>query len=392
MKSAAAICLAVASTLGLAQAQEAANNPYLSLQIEIKEAITRGNAFLAKQQKESGYWGQKAEDEEHPAFTALALTAAVRDPAVDRKGDLPAHIVKGFDWLVKRQKEDGGIYNKGLGVYNTATAVTALTATEKEVYETAIVKGRKYLIGEQWDIGQKKESDNKYDGGIGYGSKNDRSDLSNTYLAIEAIALSRKVVEDGKHGDQPDLDWNAAVTFLSRCQNLTKTNDQEWASDDAQNKGGFIYGPGESKAEPTQLPDGRIALRSYGSISYAGLLSLVYAKLGPDDPRVVAVKEWLSKNYTLTENPGMGAQGLYYYYQAMSKALSAANIGKLQLADGKEADWRNDLADALLKKQKADGSWVNDNSRWMEADPVLVTAYSVMALEQIYYSIPHTKP
>ncbi|WP_367872796.1 hypothetical protein [Luteolibacter sp. Populi] len=383
MKS--AICLAIASTLALAQGQES-KNPYLSLQVEIKEAIARGNAFLANQQKEAGYWG---DNEELPAFSALALTAAVRDPAVDRKADLPPHIAKGFEWLIKQQKEDGGIYNKGLGVYNTATAVTAFTATEKERYEPMIVKGRKYLIGQQWDIGQKKETDNKNDGGIGYGSKNDRSDLSNTYLAIEAIALSEKVIEDGKHGDQPDLDWKAAITFLSRCQNLPGTNDQPYASDDAQNKGGFIYGPGESKAEPVQLPDGRTALRSYGSISYAGLLSLIYAKLGPDDPRVIAVKEWLGKNYTLAENPGMGAQGLYYYYQTMSKALSAAGIAKLQLADGKEADWRTDLAGAIMSKQKADGSWSNENARWMEANPVLVTAYSVMSLEQVYYSIPN---
>jgi squalene-hopene/tetraprenyl-beta-curcumene cyclase len=103
---------------------------------------------------------------------------------------------------------------------------------------------------------------------------------------------------------------------------------------------------------------------------------------------VKAVKEWLGKNYTLTENPGMGAQGLYYYYQTMSKALSAGNIDKLELADGKKADWRSDLANALLSKQKADGSWTNENARWMESNPTLVTAYSVMALEQIYYSIP----
>ncbi len=385
MKSAAICIAAVASTLGFAQAQDA-KNPYLSLQVEIKEAIARGNAFLAKQQKEAGYWG---DNEEFPAFTALALNAAVRDPAVDRKADLPAPITKGFDWLIKQQKEDGGIYNKGLGVYNTALSVTALSGAEKEAYTPAIVKGRKYLIGEQWDIDKKKETDNKNDGGIGYGSKNDHTDLSNTYFAIEALALSNKVVKDG---DQPDLDWKAAATFLSRCQNLTATNDQPWASDDEQNKGGFIYAPGESKADPVQLPDGKTALRSYGSISYAGLLSLIYAKLGPEDPRVVAVKEWLGKNYTLTENPGMGTQGLYYYYQSMSKALSAAGIGKLQLAGGKEADWRNDLADALLKKQKADGSWVNENARWMESNPGLVTAYSVLSLEQIYYSIPGNKP
>ena len=379
-----AICVALASTMLLAHGQDTKNR-YLSLQVEMKQDIARGNAWLAKQQQEDGHW----DNAELPAFTALALTAAVRDPAVDRKADLPPHIAKGFEWLIKQQKDDGGIYNKGLSVYNTATAVTALTAAEKERYEPMIVKGRKHLIDQQWDIGQKKETDNKNDGGIGYGSKNDRSDMSNTYLAIEAIALSRKVIEDGKHGNQPDLDWDAAITFLSRCQNLTETNDQPYASDDPKNKGGFIYGPGETKAGEETLPDGRVALRSYGSISYAGLLSLIYAKLGPDDPRVKTVKEWLGKNYTLEENPGMGAEGLYYYYQTMSKALSAAGIDKLELADGKEADWRTDLAGAILKRQREDGSWANANGRWMESNPVLVTAYCVMSLEQLYYSIPN---
>ena len=377
----AALCLAIASTMALAHGQ-AAKNPYLSLQIEIKEAIARGNAYLAKQQKEEGNW----DNPELPAFTALALTAAVRDPAVDRKKDLPAHIAKGYDWLLKQQKEDGGIYNRGLSVYNTATSVTALTAADKEAYVPAILKGRKHLVGEQWDTGEKDKTDGKYDGGIGYGSKNDRSDLSNTYLAIEAMALSHKVVEDGS--DAPDLDWQAAITFLSRCQNLPGSNDQPWASDDEKNKGGFIYNPGETKAGEDKLPDGRTALRSYGSISYAGLLSLIYAKLGPDDPRVKAVKEWLSKNYTLEENPGMGSSGLYYYYQTMSKALSAAGIDKLKLENGKEADWRTDLANAILKKQREDGSWANSDGRWMESNPVLATAYNVMSLEQLYYSIP----
>ncbi|MGE9270420.1 MAG: prenyltransferase/squalene oxidase repeat-containing protein, partial [Verrucomicrobiales bacterium] len=131
-----------------------------------------------------------------------------------------------------------------------------------------------------------------------------------------------------------------------------------------------------------------VALRSYGSISYAGLLSLIYAKLDADDPRVVAVKEWLGKNYTMTENPGMGAEGLFYYYQAMSKALAAAGIDKLALENGSSADWRMDLASTLLSKQRGDGSWINDNGRWMESDAVLVTSYTLMALEQIYHSIP----
>lgn len=375
---------AIAATLASSAAETSLPNPYLSLQQEMRQAIARGNAWLAKQQNEEGYWSTP----DLPAFSALALTAAVRDPALDRSKPFPKPIEKGFDWLLQQQKKDGGIYNKGLSVYNTATAVTALTAAAHDVYEPAIVRGRKHLISQQWDIDKPKETDNPNDGGIGYGSHNDRSDMSNTYLAIEALALSKKVIEDGKFGEQPELDWDAAITFLSRCQNLSETNDTGHASDDPKNKGGFTYGPGDSKAGEEELPDGKTALRSYGSISYAGLLSLIYAKLEADDPRVVAVKEWLGKNYTVTENPGMGQEGLYYYYQTMSKALSAAGIDRLPLADGGTADWRKDLAGKLLSKQRENGSWVNDNGRWMESNAVLVTAYTVMALEQIYYSIP----
>jgi squalene-hopene/tetraprenyl-beta-curcumene cyclase len=372
--------------LATAIGNAAESNPqrYESLKQEIRQSIARGNAWLKTQQKPTGHW----DDEGTPAFTALALTAASRDPNLDRKAPAPEHLEKGFNWLLAQQKEDGGIYNRGLSVYNTATAVTALTATGQTKYEPAIVKARKHLIDQQWDIDKKKETDNPNDGGIGYGSKKDHSDMSNTYLAIEALALSKKVVEDGKHGNQPDLDWDAAVTFLSRCQNLEATNDREWASDDPKNKGGFIYGPNETKAGEDKLPDGRTALRSYGSISYAGLLSFVYAKVSANDPRVVAVKEWLGKNYSLDENPAMGAQGLYYYYQTMSKALAAANIETLKLENGKEADWRKDLGEKLLSKQREDGSWVNDNGRWMESNAVLVTAYTVLSLEQIYDAIP----
>ena len=310
----------LATTFATASAETAKS--YESLRQEIRQSIARGNAWLKEQQKPEGNW----DDPQLPAFTALALNAAVRDPNLDRSAKFPEHIDKGFTWLLAQQEEDGGIYNRGLSVYNTATSVTAMMAAGRKDFEPAVVKARKHLIDNQWDIGQKKETDNPNDGGVGYGSKNDHTDLSNTYLAIEALALSKKVIEDGNHGDQPDLDWDAAVKFLSRCQNLKETNDQEWVSEDEKNKGGFIYTPGESKAGKEEKPDGRTALRAYGSMSYAGLLSLIYAKVSADDPRVVAVKEWLGKNYTLDENPGMGGEGLYYYYQTMAKALSASNV------------------------------------------------------------------
>ncbi|WP_411825354.1 prenyltransferase/squalene oxidase repeat-containing protein [Luteolibacter sp. AS25] len=362
-----------------------AQNSYVSIQQEIEQSIARGNAWLKTQQKAEGHW----DDEGLPAFSALALTAISRDPNETYTGaNPPDFLKKGFSWLVSQQKEDGGIYNRGLSVYNTATSLTALVSLPENEYETAIIKARRHLVENQWDIDEKGKTDNSNDGGIGYGSSNDHTDMSNTYLALEALALSSQTVKDIELPEEPELDWEAALTFLSRSQNLTATNDQKWASDDAKNKGGFIYTPGDSKAGEETTEDGKVALRSYGSISYAGLLSLVYANVGPEDPRVVAVKEWLGKNYTVSENPNMGAEGLYYYFQAMAKALNAAGVNELKLADGTTADWRKDLAGKLLSLQRSDGSWANENGRWMESNPVLVTAYTVMALEEIHRSIP----
>jgi squalene-hopene/tetraprenyl-beta-curcumene cyclase len=381
MKFVIPLCLAFTT---FSQAAEKNPNRYESLKQEMAQAIARGNAWLISQQKPAGNW----DDEGLPAFTALALNALSRDPNRDLKAPFSEPMEKGFSWLLAQQKEDGGIYNRGLSVYNTATSVTALVSAGREGYEGAIVKARKHLIDNQWDIGKKKETDNINDGGVGYGSSKEHTDMSNTYLAVEALALSKKIIEDGKHGAQPDLDWDAAVTFLSRNQNLEGSNDQPWASNDAKNKGGFVYGPDESKAGEEKLPDGRTALRSYGSMSYAGLLSFIYAKMDANDPRVIAVKEWLGKNYNVAENPNMGAQGLYYYYQTMSKALTAANVDTLTLENGSQADWRKELGEKILSLQRENGSWINDNGRWMESNPVLVTAYTVLSLEQIYASIP----
>ena len=130
-----------------------------------------------------------------------------------------------------------------------------------------------------------------------------------------------------------------------------------------------------------EVTDGKTPLRSYGSMTYAGLKSYLYAELKKDDPRVRAAREWLRRNYTLEENPGLGNQGLYYYYHTMAKALTANGEDRFADAQGKEHDWRHELMGKLVSLQKADGEWQNDNNRWWENSPVLCTCYSLLALE-----------
>ena len=133
--------------------------------------------------------------------------------------------------------------------------------------------------------------------------------------------------------------------------------------------------------------NGSVALRSYGSMSYAGLLSFIYAEMDSSDPRLQAVRKWLEENYDITENPGMGQQGLYYYYHTMAKALSLSGVETVLDKEGKKKDWRKELALELLNKQNPAGYWLNENGRWWERDPILVSSYALLALERVYYSL-----
>ncbi len=115
-------------------------------------------------------------------------------------------------------------------------------------------------------------------------------------------------------------------------------------------------------------------------MTYAGLKSMIFAGLKQDDPRVKAAIEWLRKHYTFAENPGMGQAGLYYYFHTASKSLDVLGEDTFTDAAGKTHDWRAELSDVILAKQKPDGSWTNENPRWMEDNPTLVTSYALLAL------------
>jgi len=361
----------------------------VSLKLEVERAIAKGVQFLKTQQSaETGAWG----DSETPAFSALAISAILGDPAIEAGKVLPEEVEKGYDFLLSKVKPDGGIYGKGLATYNTSLSVMALLRSGKEEHLPVIAKARRLLINQQQDYDKKGQNDNLFDGGIGYGGTYAHSDLSNTHLALEALYYSKKVLADTAFDESSefDLDWDAAIEFVSLTQNSPETAKRLGPSVIVreEDKGGFVYFPGDTKSDEIVLDTAegkKTALRSYGSMSYAGLLSFIYADLDRNDPRITAVMDWLQKNFTLEENPGMDAQGLYYYYHTMSKALAITGTKSLVSADGEKIDWKEELALKLMSQQQAGGSWINEGSnRWMEDNPILVTAYSLLALEHVY--------
>lgn len=376
--------MVLASILACGAAETLSPPPKLDLSFrnEIQHAIERGLAALAVNQNSNGWWTTP----DHPAMTALPLAAFLGDPSRRYRTNPTPAIKRALAYLVDSAKPDGSIHRGTLINYNTAISVATLAMANNPAYEDILRRGRSFLIGSQNDFGEPGKSDTPLDGGVGYGDKYEHSDMNNTVFALEAIQATDYLVRDKAPAEARDLNWEAAIHFLQSCQNLPSHNTQEWVSHDPKDRGGFVYYPGMSMAGgETNTATGRVALRSYGSISYAGLLSYIYAQLKKEDPRVAAVIDWLRFNYTVKENPGMGPQGLFFYLHMMTKALNAAAIDSLELKDSQKVDWRRAVATRLINLQRTDGSWFNDNNRWWEKDPNLTTAYAVMALEIIWW-------
>ena len=167
-----------------------------------------------------------------------------------------------------------------------------------------------------------------------------------------------------------DLNWEQALKFVTHLQETS-----------GERAGGAAYNERTPQAGTSTNSTGRVQLRAYGSMSYAAVLSMCHAKLTRADPRVKSALEYCSRFWTVDENPGMGNQGLYYYYDILSPALAAAGVDEIVQPDGRRVRWKAELAAKLISLQRPDGSWVNDNNRFWEGDPVLCTSFAMLALE-----------
>ena len=304
----------------------------LSIANEARAAMDRGVKWLLEQQNEDGHWSNK----DFPALTALPLWVLAKSAPQNQEA-----IDKAVKFILTSVHDDGSIWSApsveqkggGLANYNTAVCMVSLNAVGDPQLVPVVQKARRFIAGTQHFGGD------DYHGGMGYDPDTGRpyADLSNSYMAYEAMRLTDNVEDQRKAG--------------------TYTNAA-----------------------------GELRFRSYGSMTYAGLLSLMYADVNKDDPRVSSAFDWASRHWTLEENPGVGNDGLFYFYNVLSKSLAAYGRDRIVTGSGAAVNWRAELIKKLLSLQKIDpktgtGYWLNESGRWWEADPVLVTSYSLLALE-----------
>jgi squalene-hopene/tetraprenyl-beta-curcumene cyclase len=81
----------------------------------------------------------------------------------------------------------------------------------------------------------------------------------------------------------------------------------------------------------------------------------------------------------------MRQAGLFYYYHTFGKAMKAYGGDRFEDAKKTKHDWRKELFEAIKKRQRANGSFINVGDRaFGEADPNLATAFALLALSYTY--------
>lgn len=328
-----------------------------ALREKARRAVDAGLNYLRSQQASDGSTARSV------GITALSLRAFLEAHRGYNESD-GAFITRPVEYLLSKVKGDGSISESLQNTsYNTAVAMVALAATKNPKYEATISAARNFLLRHQIDEKEGYKPDHRYYGGIGYGG-DERPDMSNVYIAVEGLKATAT--------DPKDPVWQKALVFVNRSQNRSESNDQKWAAND----GGFVYMPGWN---PPEFENGT---SSYGGMTAAGLLSLIFAGVEKSDSRVQAAYKWMTTNYTLEVNPGTTKKhGLFYFYNAFAKVMTAYGEPSFTDSKGQEHNWKIELAQKLVSLQAADGTWANaDSNAWWEDKPQLVTAWSVIAL------------
>ena len=320
------------------------------------------------------------------ALTVLRITAGHDGRAYGRGVDFVASLVQSG-----RVRENGQAPHYPL--YALAGAALVLNVDDNRRHDPQRAVILRALAARQLDEARGyAESDPSY-GGFSYSNalqvpRHDRSaadrdhagNLSATLFAIGALRLAGLAPEG--------VVLRKARTFVLRCQNFGERSEQ---ADPQHDDGGFFFSP--AVADPNKAGsagrgrDGRLRHRSYGSMTADGLRALLQLGLPLDSPRVRAAAAWLERHFDPAQNPGAfpenaevrRASAYYYYSWSVAHALRGLGKPKLETERGTVA-WASALAEALLARQGADGSFRNAYSEMREDDPLVATPLAAAAL------------
>ena len=338
-------CLAVAASLVVADEPVAA--PTMDAKT-YRQTVNRAVAFLKGKQAADGSFAAYA----GPGVTAVAATGLLRigRAPTTRRGQASSTWRSSSSPTAASTRPENMLPN-----YETSWHWSVLHEANRDRRYDKLIKNAEQFLKEH-PVGRRASGQDRASSLRRRGLRQAASGPTCRTPASSLDAL--KAAGDGP--DDPAV--KKALIFVSRCQNLeSEDNTTPFAAKNPD--GGFYYTPaagGESEAGKTANG----GLRSYGSMTYAGLKSMIYAGVGPDDPRVKAAVEVDARSTTTsTTTRAWAPPACITTTTPFAKALDAASIKEIEDAKGDKHDWRQDLLAQLVRRQQPNGSWVNDENR-----------------------------
>ncbi len=374
-------------------------------------AYTEAADGLVRIQMTSGAWPVVMPDQRVPsvAYTALTVRALSGAPEALRQ-KYQQNIDKAIEFLLSKANADGSFGEGASGTYmKTYTTAVALSALSVAPRTDRVIDA---IRGAQAYLKRNQLREGPFKGGFGYGDEEPKRNPEtgefevkrSTNANLSVTAMVAEAMKDSGLSLSDDL-WPLVQEFVRKCQNNTETNtDPAYLASLKEkgmsigNDGSLYYTPvadaGVQKAGTRKIAD-RETIVGYGSMTYDGIKTYVYAGLRRDAPEVKAAVDWVRRNDSVEPHPGFvyeqgqrkHLRGLYYYYLVMARALDACGERPLVLPDGTARDWPAELGEQLLKSLRETKTWVNDNPAWYEGDAVLVTGYVLNVLDILFHYV-----
>ena len=310
---------------------------------DLKAVVDKAVKFLTTAQKDAGNFSADPRGGE-PGLTALIAAALVRNGVAGRQPGRRqgAQVPRNEDPEGRRRLRPGAVE-----LHDVLAIVAFKEANAGGKYDKVIDAAVKYVRSLQFAEGLTETGPEVRRRGLRQAESQGPARTCRT-----RSSWSRRCWPAGVSKDDPAI--KKALVFISRSQNLkSEFNNQPFAGKTTdEDQGGFVYNLLDQDNEKSEKRTAEGGLRSEGGMTYAGLKSFLYAGVAKDDPRVKAAVAWIRKHYTVTENPGQGQAGLFYYYHTFAKAMDALGEDPFVDAKGVKHDWRQELFDELKKRQK----------------------------------------
>jgi hypothetical protein len=326
---------------------------------QTEKAVRAALAFLAQSQEADGHFDaslheagremriagrdrQSAGGKSDTGMTGLALLAFLASGHTHLQGDYSANVQRGLDFLIKKQRADGGLGGNGIVyeyMYCHAMAAFALGEaygmTGDERLEPVVRKAVGFTVAMQ----------NKETGGWRYttGDPGDTSQLGWQLMALKSAELAGIPI--------PSQSRQGVLRFLHSVS--------------SGSQGGLAaYRTGEA---PTR------------TMTAEALVCRQFLGMPSDTP---AAKE--AAEYLLREMPGDGKENIYYWYYG--------TLAMHQLQGGSWDRWNASLQRALVATQNSSGpnagSWDPDGLWGTYGGRIYNTALSTLCLEVYYRFLP----